>query len=225
MNKRAELINSVLTRYYYYWALVLFVVIGMLYWQLLFIKQYTVLQTSGVLRYDQLATTITQREQYLQDVQTMQTNFLALDHRLLQDLSVVLPDDYASAQVFSEIDQLFAGTALTVQSVNVSTLGAATANSVAPYDASDTVSASAGTASGLNSVYDIVSITVNVVATPVPGQTADASTKISYSDFKKVLRRLEQQRHLMNLEQIVYSPAANNFTLLLKTYQSVTPSQ
>jgi len=201
------------------------VVVGLIFWQVLFVQQYDSLQTSGVLRYNQLSATIAQREQYLRDLQTMQTNFLALDHRLLRDLPVVLPNDYASADVFSEIEQLFSDTGLSVRSVNISTLGQLAVDPAEATEEELAAAATNATSVGLNEVYEIVSITVSAAVETPAGTSAAETASISYSDFKKVLRRIEQQRHLLNLEQVVYSPTSSNFTLILKTYQQVSPIQ
>lgn len=219
MNKRLELINTVLTRYYYYWALAVFLLVGFIFWQGVLVKQYDSLQNSGVLGHEQLLSAIAERKQYLLDLQIMEDNYLALDHRLLRDLPVVLPSDYAAADVFSEIDQVFFGTGLTVQSVNISTLGQATNLIESVIDGEgDTISPETPLA-GLNTVYEIVLVTVNATVEPPPGAEDSESAALAYADFKQVLRRIERQRHLLNLEQIVYDPTASNYTLILKTYQ------
>lgn len=221
MNQRLELVNSVLTRYYYYWALAVFLLIGFIFWQVVLIKQYDSLLNSGVLRHEQLLTAIAEREQYLVDLQTMEANYLALDHRLLRDLPVVLPSNYTAADVFSEIDQVFAGTGLFVQNINVSTLGQ-TANTVEPAASGDGdvgMTATEISKTDRNQVYEIVLITINAAVELPPGADENESAALAYADFKQVLRHIEQQRHLLNLEQIVYSPTASNYTLILKTYQ------
>jgi hypothetical protein len=219
MNKRTEAITAILTRYYYYWATAVFVVIGFVFWQWLFLPQYNALQTSGVLQHTQLLATIAQREQYLRDLETMQNNFLGLDHRLLRDLPIVLPADYATTTVFSEIEQLFSDTNLSVSSINVSTLGITVAPSDEPID--ELTPLEDTTPAGLNDIYEAVSITINVAANRPAGTPADEDVSLSYADFKAVLRRIEQHRHLFNLEQIVYSPTTSSLTLILKTYQQL----
>lgn len=219
MNKRLELINAVLTRYYYYWALAVFLLVGFIFWQWVLVKQYDSLQNSGVLRHEQLLTSIAEREQYLIDLQIMEDNYLALDHRLLRDLPVVLPSDYAATDVFTEIDKVFIGTSLTVQSVNVSTLGQAETAAGSTVDGDGDMIGMETDSTDLNQVYEIVLITVNAAVEPSPGAENSESAVLAYADFKQVLRRIEQQRHLLNLEQIVYDPTASNYTLILKTYQ------
>lgn len=197
-------INQFITSYFRYLAAAVVVIVGVAFWQFLLLPQYTAIQDSGLLQYHNITQTVQQHRNYVQQLQELQRSYDQFDHRTLRYLDVALPEEYSEADTFAEIDQLFRATSLAVQSINVAAIA----------DASATDAATTATA---DQAYQVVLVTVNVTARQA-GETTEAA-KLSYSDFKTILQRIEQQQHLLNLEQLVYSPDTNAFTLILKTYQ------
>lgn len=198
-----------------------FGVVGLLFFQFLFLPQYRTLQTSGVLEYRDTEQTIEERRQYLQQLEAMQRAYESFDHRLLRYLDDTLPEQYGRVDAFAEIEKLFSGTNLAVQSMNVATIaagGVATDEGTPLLPSETNVQAPAPQ----ETRFETVLITVNV-SVRTSSQTTDETPRLTYSDFKNMLQRIEEQQHLFDIDQLVYTPDASSFTLILKTYQRVQP--
>lgn len=162
--------------------------------------QYQRMESGGTLQYRNITTVIEQRQAYIADLQTMQQAYEQLDQRIVRAIDVALPTDYNTGPVFAEVEQLFQGSGFSVQSVNVASAGGTT-STVTP---NELVIAEQPT------LYDIVSISVNLTSTG----------DVTYADFKQLLARIEGYPHLMNLESLTYAPGTSSYTFVLKTYQS-----
>lgn len=155
--------------------------------------QYQRMESGGTLQYRNITTVIEQRQAYITDLQTMQQAYEQLDQRIVRAIDVALPKDYSAGPVFAEVEQLFQGSGFSVQSVNVAATSSTT----------EAVTAEQPT------LYDIVSISVNLSST----------SDVTYADFKQLLARIEGYPHLMNLESLTYAPGTGSYTFVLKTYQ------
>lgn len=191
--------NAWLARNYGYVALGVVGVIIILMANVFIWPQYQRMQSAGTLQYRDITTVIEQRQVYIQDLETMQQEYEQLDQRIVRAIDVALPIGYSDGPVFAEIEQLFQGSGFTVQSVNVASASGANSNAD-------------GVALETPTLYDLVSISVNLTS-------ADA---VTYEDFKQLLQQIEQYPHLMNLESLTYAPNTSSYTFVLKTYQRTT---
>lgn len=198
-------INQAITNYFSFIASGLVIVLSISFLQFFLIPQYRMLQQSGIIQYHNLQQLVTERRRFLTDLQAMQQAYDEFDFRALRYVDTVLPADYDLVDAFAEIDDIFEGTNFIVQSINVSEATAATAGE-AVTDTTDTPTTTP--VSVLE--YQVVQISVNVSV---------RNDSLNYADFKTILQRIEQHQHVLNLDQLVYAPNANGFTLILKTYQ------
>lgn len=190
-------------------ALLVVLIVSLVGVQFLLLPQYATLQESGVLQYDQVASTLADRELYLQKLTTMEANYTKLDQRLLQTVDTILPANFSNADLFNEFSQLFAQTNLSIQSINIANAsGQAVTANAATSAATDGIA----TPTTLNTAYDIIQVTVNVSAASAP----------SYTDFKKILGKFEDYPHLMNMNSLSYAPDTDAFTLIFTTYRRKT---
>ncbi len=202
MNKRSEQLNKLLERYYLYVSVGLVGLITILMLNFLIWPQYQVMQSSGVLQYQNIIDVVAQRKAYLQQLQAMQADYESIDRRVVRAIDIALPDAYTEGPVYTEVEQLFNGTQFFLESINVST-GSTTGTTTT----TDTVDASASSA---DAVYQEVTLSINISA--IDGTS-------SYADYLELLRHIEQSPHLMNLESVSYTPGSSAYTLVLKTYQ------
>lgn len=191
-------INQAITNYFSYLASGLVIVLSILFLQFFLIPQYRMLQQSGIIQYHNLQQIVTERRRFLTELQAMQQAYDEFDFRALRYVDTVLPAEYDLVDAFAEIDDIFEGTNFIVQSINVSE---ATASAIAEDVTATPVS---------ELDYQVVQISVNVSV---------RNDGLNYADFKTILQRIEQHQHVLNLDQLVYAPNANGFTLILKTYQ------
>lgn len=186
--------------------------------------QYQSLQTSGVLEYKSAVTTLESRQQYLQNLKLMETNYRELDKRLLRSMNNVLPEHQDSVLLFEEIETLLTEANLQVQSMNIAASASVQATTADVPQAADntqllesenldgetnTVTAQPKLANNI----ERMTVTVNVT-----------SKNNSYANFKEFLVSLEQYNHLIELESMSFSPATNGTTLVFTTYQQTQDS-
>lgn len=190
-----EQLNHWLERSYGYVALVVVGVVTVVIANWFIWPQYQRMQSAGILQYRDITQLLDQRRAYITDLQTMEREYAALDHRITRAIDVALPGNYADGPVYVEVEQLLGGTDFIVQSVNVAVN--------ATIDPTGAVVAT-------NPIYEVVTLSVNISA-------VDAT--VTYDDFKELLRRIEQYPHLLNLETLTYSPGTSGYTFVLKTYQ------
>lgn len=200
-----ERINILLDRYFKVVALGLVVLVSLLGIQFLLLPQYNILQQSGVLQYQQVKTTLANRQAYVEQLKTMDQNYQQLDQRMLRTVDNILPSDFSDVDLFTELSQLFQQTNLSVQSINI----ASTSGSGAATAAATTTTKTATPAATVSSTYDILQVTVNV----------SAGTTATYGDFKNLLVKLENYPHLINIDSMTYAPGKTAYTLIFTTYR------
>lgn len=218
MTLPTQQINQFITTYFTYLAVGLVIVMTILFWQFLLRPQYRAIQESGILQYDSIAQTLADRKIYVQQLQNMKQEYDQFDRRSLRYVDVALPEEYSQADAFAEVNALFEGTDLAVQSMNVAALTNGEVADATDAAVDPTVTVTPTAPSG----YEVVLITVNVTARQIGVANDSGSSALSYTDFKRILQKIEQHQHLLNLDQLVYAPDSNAFTLILKTYQRVS---
>lgn len=177
-----------LEQYYsYVLAGIFFVTVGLgLY--LIILPQYYSAQNTSATAYQQSLQLLTQRQQYLADLQVMEANYQKLDTHILSYMHQILPE-LAPAVAFTEVEALFQKSKFTVQSINI---------------VPETPGQPAANAKGL---YTVTQVNVNIVG--------DAAT---YADFKDLLQQLEHNAHLIELGSLSYNANATSYTLSFKIY-------
>lgn len=195
MNNRSEQLNKFLERYYGYilvgvLGLVLVLMLNFFIW-----PQYQTMQSAGILQYRNSTDTVAQRRSYLQQLQQMEIEYKELDQRVFRAIDIALPTEYSKGPAFAEIEHLLDGTSFKVENVNI---------------VADPVIIAADTTTAVSNVYEPVTVSLNISA---------SGEAVNYEEFKTLLRRVEQNPHLMNLESMIYTPDTSAYTFVLKTYQ------
>lgn len=187
---------------------------------LLLWPQYQRLQTSGVLQYRQTVEHLSRDRQYLNELQTMQTNFNNLDTKSLRLLNTIIPTEQSTARLFEELELAFNDYGFTVQSINLADLsasqlqvdGSVQNNTAEPAD-SRPESTGAAPVSESNFNSDLKNVTVTRVTINV------IAPNMGYDHFKSMLAFLEQYERVINLETLSYTGASDRYTFVFNMYQ------
>lgn len=186
--------------------------------------QYQSLQTSGVLEYKSAVTTLESRQQYLQNLKLMETNYRNLDKRLVRSMNNVLPEHQDSVLLFEEIESLLAEADLQVQSMNIAASASAQATTADVPQVADNTQLLES--ENLDAETDVVS-PQSKLANTIERMTVTVnvtSKNNSYASFKEFLVSLERYNHLIELESMSFSPATSGTTLVFTTYQQTQDS-
>lgn len=128
--------------------------------------------------------------QYLKNLNELNENFKAVSSDELSKINVILPDKPGVEDLYSQIEKLVKNNGLLISSLNIPPIETVSASEIAPDD---------------NREAKKVRINLNVVG-------AD------YTSFKNLLRTLENNLRLMDVESVTFSPKEKNVSLDFTTY-------
>ncbi len=213
MTTPTNTVNSFLDKYYTYIAIL--IVIGIITLGVLVVlwPQYKVLQQSGVLEYQTAVDTLEDRQQYLNDLKTMEANYEVLDKRLLTQFQKILPDYSDASVMFAEFESMLNEAGLEVLSINIAEIASEENRSEEDLALTGVRQESETLGTGTTADVSEYQVTVNAVA-----------KTNSYQSFKTILYRVENYNHLLDLNSIAFSAESQNMTLIFRTYQKKSNS-
>lgn len=192
MNSSTNTITQFLDKYYRAFSMIIAALMIVLGWWLLLWPQYQALTDSGVLQYQTALVTLGEHQHYLADLQTMAERYQTIDRRVFYAVNTLVPPHRDQELLFADLENVFANTAFTITSMNV-----------ASQSTTDKT-----TVSALPDTIALVTVSVNV-----------ATTDPSYSNFKELLKRIQQSAQLLNLQSLNYAPGSSSYTFIFTSYE------
>lgn len=183
------------------WTLVLgfFVVVGLVAW--LGIYPYY-LSTISHTQSSIAATTLENKQNQLQQLQTLISNYHQLSDQDLKNLETSLPSKQAVDSLLAQLDGLLHDSGFVLVTMNVSPESVA---ALAPVTANPNLESKGET---------------NVWSSHLKGLNITITTEgpTGYASFKRLLGNLENHIRLFDLSAVNFTPEATSYTLSFKTY-------
>ncbi|MFH1426237.1 MAG: hypothetical protein ABIG66_02275 [Candidatus Kerfeldbacteria bacterium] len=202
LKKIAGAVVEFISKYYLWFVALEAVLILVVGWFVLLDKELTKIEEAGLIGYEDTSARLQERENYLLQLQTMETEYSKLSEERLQQMDHLLPVGLEPASVINRMSALAEQAGLAILSIDV----------VKPEPVAEATITDAGTIAGEASKFTSKDVRTATITLNIE------SGEGTYEELKLFLDTLESFVPILDLQNLTFSPGSASYALQLQTY-------